>query len=40
MSNYIISAGNNFSWVLDAVMVTGRNSFESGGWLGDAQGQG
>ena len=38
MSNYIISAGNNFSWVLDAVMVTGRNSFESGGWLSDAVG--
>ena len=39
MSNYIISAGNNFSWVLDAVMVTGRSSFESGGWLSDAQGR-
>ena len=37
MSNHIISAGNGFSWELDAVTVTGRSSFESGGWLGDAQ---
>ena len=39
MSNHIISAGNGFSWELDAVTVTGRTSFESGGWLSDAQGR-
>lgn len=39
MSNHIISAGNGFSWELDAVTVTGRSSFESGGWLSDAQGR-
>lgn len=39
MSNHIISADNGFSWELDAVSVTGRNSFESGGWLSDAQGR-
>src|SRR5690606_36783969 len=37
ISSHIISAGNGFSWELDAVTVTGRSSFESGGWLGDAQ---
>jgi len=39
MSSHIISAGNGFSWELDAVTVTGRSSFESGGWLSDAQGR-
>ncbi|WP_244927454.1 RHS repeat domain-containing protein [Sphingobacterium alkalisoli] len=39
MSNHIISAGNGFSWELDAVTVTGRSSFESGGWLSDVQGR-
>lgn len=39
MSNNIISAGKGFSWQLDAVTVTGKNSFESGGWLSDAYGR-
>ncbi len=39
MSNHVISAGNGFSWELDAVTITGRGSFESGGWLTDAQGR-
>lgn len=39
MSNHIISASNGFSWELDAVTVTGKNSFESGGWISDAQGR-
>lgn len=39
MSNQIISAGKGFSWELDAVTVTGKRSFESGGWLSDAQGR-
>ncbi|MFZ4863216.1 hypothetical protein ACL9RF_13650 [Sphingobacterium sp. Mn56C] len=39
MSNHIISADNGFSWELDAVTVTGRSTFESDGWLSNAQGR-
>lgn len=39
ISNHIICAGNGFTWELDAVTITGRSSFLSGGWLSDVQGR-
>ncbi|NQD69971.1 RHS repeat-associated core domain-containing protein, partial [Sphingobacterium shayense] len=38
-SDHISNADNGFKLELDEVVVTGRSAFESGGWVGGAEGQ-